>query len=143
MIDYPFTKFRLVPLIAQSAVYYLGGLFITNKYTEYVDIFTDPDNPLVAELHAFSAVLKSKGSWFANNTITECREMLGGHGYSSFSRLGRLFSDNDVHSTWEGDNNMLLQQTSKFLLKCAMTQTKCSLIDIEFLWQDNDLKVDL
>lgn len=45
--------------------------------------------------------------------------MLGGHGYSSYSRLGRLFNDVDVNTTWEGDNHMLLQQTTKYILKSA------------------------
>jgi acyl-CoA oxidase len=45
--------------------------------------------------------------------------MLGGHGYSAYSRLGRLFNDNDINTTWEGDNHMLLQQTTKYMIKSA------------------------
>lgn len=68
-------------------------------------------------MHAISAVLKVRSSSFAGETITECRELLAGHGYSSFSRLGSYYNDNDINATWEGDNNMLLVQTFKFLLK--------------------------
>lgn len=67
------TKFRLVPLIAQNFVYFIGGLFISKLYVDNMDIFTDPENPLVEEMHALSAVLKSKATWFAGNAITECR----------------------------------------------------------------------
>ena len=42
--------------------------------------------------------------------------MLGGHGFSSFSRLGSLYDDNDVNVTWEGDNTVLIQQTAKYAL---------------------------
>jgi acyl-CoA oxidase len=43
--------------------------------------------------------------------------MLGGNGFSSYSKLGTLFNDNDINLTWEGDNHVLLQQTSKYVLE--------------------------
>lgn len=49
-------------------------------------------------------------------TIDTCRQLLGGHGYSAFSRYANLFNDADVNQTWEGDNYVLLQQTVKYLL---------------------------
>jgi acyl-CoA oxidase len=45
--------------------------------------------------------------------------MLGANGYSNYSKLGVLFNDNDVNHTWEGDNHVLIQQTSKYVLEQA------------------------
>lgn len=45
--------------------------------------------------------------------------MLGGHGFSAFSRLGAIYNDADVDATWEGDNNVLLQQAAKYVLDNA------------------------
>lgn len=45
--------------------------------------------------------------------------MCGGHGFSSFNKLGVLYNDNDVQNTWEGDNNVLYQQATKYLLDNA------------------------
>jgi acyl-CoA oxidase len=43
--------------------------------------------------------------------------MMGGHGFSSYNKMGVLINDNEINSTWEGDNNILLQQTTKILLE--------------------------
>lgn len=79
----------------------------------------DPRNRIIEEMHAISAALKGKSSWFASEVLTQCREAMGGHGYSSQSRLGRFYHDQDINLTWEGDNNMLLQQSTKYILKVA------------------------
>jgi len=42
--------------------------------------------------------------------------MMGGHGYSAYSKMGVLYSNNDVNNTWEGDNSVLAQQTAKYVL---------------------------
>jgi acyl-CoA oxidase len=55
---------------------------------------------MIEKLHAISSVMKAKASWFAAQCARESREMLGGHGFSSYSKLGVLYNDNDVNLTW-------------------------------------------
>lgn len=43
--------------------------------------------------------------------------MMGGHGFSAYSKMGALYSNNDVNNTWEGENNVLIQQTTKYILQ--------------------------
>lgn len=59
----------MVPL-ATNIVYYFAACNINKLYIENVDNFTDPTKKIISELHAVSAVLKAKGTWFANSTIT-------------------------------------------------------------------------
>ncbi|KAL6553811.1 Acyl-coenzyme A oxidase 3, peroxisomal [Orobanche minor] len=47
---------------------------------------------------------------------TECREACGGQGLKTENRVGQLKGEFDVQSTFEGDNNVLMQQVSKALL---------------------------
>ncbi len=41
---------------------------------------------------------------------------MGGHGFSAYSKMGALYSNNDVNNTWEGENHVLIQQTTKYIL---------------------------
>ena len=43
----------------------------------------------------------------------ECREACGGQGLKTENRVGHLKSEYDVQSTFEGDNNVLMQQVDQ------------------------------
>ena len=112
-------KRRLMPMLAQNLVFYRTSMHYIVKQDENVEKFLEENNPLVEQLHAISSVLKAKTSWFASECLEECRQSMGGHGYSSYSKMGALYSNNDVNLTWEGDNHVLIQQTTKYVLEQA------------------------
>ena len=84
----------------------------------------DPENSLNAELHAIISVMKPLATSMTMQGIQECRELLGGFGYSQYNRIGFIRNDNDINLTWEGDNNVLIQQTGRFLLESFRHLTK-------------------
>ena len=49
-------------------------------------------------------------------TYQECREACGGQGYKTENRVGHLKGEYDVQSTFEGDNNVLMQQVGQSVL---------------------------
>lgn len=67
-------------------------------------------------MHALISAIKAISSWTAFKTIHECRLACGGLGYSYYSKFSYMMNACDINCTWEGDNNVLLQQTAKFLL---------------------------
>ena len=85
------------------------------------------------EIHALSCAAKTSSGFIARDCIQECREACGGHGYlagqltwstvmlmlsfhSTVCRFGELRDNHDPNLTYEGDNNVLLQQTANYLL---------------------------
>lgn len=129
LIDYPLVQNRLFPLIC--------GALIRNQFIESIfyewemngmskEIREGNFPPLVnnkqdkkreKELHALSSYLKVANSWDANKGLLTIRELCGGHGFSSYSKLPDLIEDQNVQVTWEGTNDVLIQQTAKFLAK--------------------------
>lgn len=71
----------------------------------------------MALFHAMSAFHKAKVSADAQDDILEARQAVGGFGYSYYSKFSQLININDVNTTFEGDNKVLLTQTSKYILK--------------------------
>jgi acyl-CoA oxidase len=118
ILDYQITKYRLMPHIARLFAGYAGIELLRNLIDSIrPSLKANPESSESSHLHALLSVVKPLCSWYAQKGIQECRELLGGHGYSAFSGLGWLLTDNDVNSTWEGENNVLMQQTSRFIFK--------------------------
>ncbi len=106
-----------MPLLAQNLVYTVAAIRYVTEWDANQKNILEPSHPMIEKLHAISSVMKAKTSWFATQCVRECREMLGGNGFSSYSKLRTLYNDNDVNLTWEGDNHVLIQQTTKYVLE--------------------------
>lgn len=69
LIEYPLTKRRLMPLLAQAVIYQSGNLDIAKVWDKnYLNIL-NPTNKIIQELHAISSAIKPKSGWFATETI--------------------------------------------------------------------------
>lgn len=128
IINYASHQFRLMPLLALSFAMHFGGMQTNKIYSELmneVDGARPEDaeqmKPLIESLkltHATSAGLKAFCTWNCLSLIEQCRQALGGHGYSSYAGLAALYQDFAVQCSWEGDNTIMMLQTGRYLIGC-------------------------
>ena len=125
LLSYPLQKYRLMPYLAKCFAARMAFQVIGKLYSERKDLVrTDPEGILVNEMHGLLSVFKYLNGRYSQDCIQECRESVGGHGYSAFAGFSRLRENNDIHLTWDGDNNVLIQQCSRFILKNIISHFK-------------------
>ncbi|KAI4319762.1 hypothetical protein MLD38_033324 [Melastoma candidum] len=108
LLDYPSHQRRLLPLLAKTYAMTFTGIHLKEIYMNR----TPESNKTI---HILSSAFKATFTWHNMRTLQECREACGGQGLKTENRVGHLKGEFDVQSTFEGDNNVLMQQISKAL----------------------------
>ncbi|KAI3719749.1 hypothetical protein L6452_20653 [Arctium lappa] len=109
LLDYPSHQRRLLPLLAKTY-----ALSFASNYLKMIYVNRTPES--IKTVHVVSSALKAVLTWHNMRTLQECREACGGQGLKTENHVGHLKSEYDVQLTFEGDNNVLMQQISKALL---------------------------
>lgn len=123
IIEYPLHQWRLFPYLACACVLKVTVNALSSTYTATIERSQADSNGFellsqtVSELHALITSSKAMFTWVTSSAIQEARECCGGHGYLKAASIGELRNNHDATVTYEGDNNVLLQQTSNWLLK--------------------------
>ncbi|ODN04890.1 Peroxisomal acyl-coenzyme A oxidase 3 [Orchesella cincta] len=128
VIEYQTQQYRLIPYVAAVYVVKYFGHSIFDRYVDFLfESFSEPDKETVkmmgTEIHILSSAAKPLASWLARDAVQEARECCGGFGYLKNSQLGTLRNDNDANMTHEGENHVLIQQTSNWLLNIWKNKT--------------------
>ncbi|XP_051822698.1 peroxisomal acyl-coenzyme A oxidase 3 [Antechinus flavipes] len=149
-LEYQMQQWRLIPYLAAAYALDHFAKTLFEDMTEFLKGFLQNDNNIIQaelgyEIHALASAGKPLASWTAQQGAQECQEACGGHGYLAMNRLGDIRNDNDPNCTYEGDNNVLLQQTSNYLLRYIKnrhqdkTRIKSPLESVNFLEDFEDI----
>lgn len=135
VIEYQAQQYRLLPHLASIYAVQFFATSIGKVYADMMMRSLSGENIAKdgVEMHALSSAAKSVCTWTVRDVIQECREACGGHGYLKCARLGTydycyryqfnfeflsgdLRNETDANCTYEGENNILIQQASNFLI---------------------------
>ncbi len=122
VLEYQTQQCRLMPYVAAAFVHsafaysFLDDFVAFNLSKLAGSASSDTLAAMGMEIHAVCCAGKPLAGWTAQRGIQECREACGGHGYLNAARFGQLRNENDANTTYEGDNNVILQQTVNWLL---------------------------
>lgn len=123
ILEYQVHQHRLLPYLATTYALKIFATFLSDSQNQFlVDSMFGNNNDnnlpeLGIELHGISSASKPVSAWIARDGIQEFREACAGHGYLKAAGLGDLRNNNDPSCTYEGENHILIQQTSNWLLK--------------------------
>ncbi|XP_018577780.1 peroxisomal acyl-coenzyme A oxidase 3 [Anoplophora glabripennis] len=123
IIEYQLHQWRLFPYMAAAVVLRAFVNGFTETYLTVVDKSASTSteiedlSDMVSEIHALVSSAKPLMTWTCRDATQECREACGGHGFLKSARLGELRNIIDPCVTYEGDNNVLVQQTSNWILR--------------------------
>lgn len=121
VLEYPLQQYRLFPYLSAAICIRIFQKTFVEKFTEYMMRVmmgekSEELSEFSKEVHALSSGAKPVATWLGVESLGEARKACGGHGFLHMSRLNTLRDDNDPSQTFEGENFMILQQTSNILL---------------------------
>ncbi|PAV65719.1 hypothetical protein WR25_19676 [Diploscapter pachys] len=120
VFEYPLQQYRLIPYLCGGFVIKIFQKRFQNHFVEYMwRVMSGEKSEELAEMskeiHALSAAAKPVSTWMGIEALGEARRACGGHGFLTCSRLNDLRESFDPSQTYEGENNMILQQSSNII----------------------------
>lgn len=119
ILDYPVHQRLLLPRLARTYALHFAVRRLAERYDDILRRQRADEavaGEELREVEAGAAGLKALASWHAQDTLQASREAMGGRGFHAANRIGRLRSDTDIFTTFEGANTVLLQLVAKSLL---------------------------
>mmetsp|Transcript_613 Transcript_613/g.812 ORF Transcript_613/g.812 Transcript_613/m.812 type:complete len:360 (+) Transcript_613:688-1767(+) len=117
VIDYQTTSTTIAKMLCRGFTMAVAGQFTSHEYERMMEdiqrkVFTRMD-PMHHILSGFKAVFSAQ----ALSDVEEARRTCGGAGYQSFSGFTALFGAVSPIPTYEGENNVMIGQASRYLVK--------------------------
>jgi len=117
VLDYQSQQYRVLSNVATAYALLATGKFMREMFLSLQRGLQSDNFETLPEAHATSSGLKAITTMLAAEGIEECRKACGGHGYLLNSGMGELFTSYVSNNTLEGENYVIVQQLSRYLIK--------------------------
>ncbi|KAJ7614834.1 peroxisomal oxidase [Roridomyces roridus] len=117
VITYPSLHARLLPILARAYVFIELGRALSRSFDALARDLSSGNTSQLAEMHVMTSGLKTLVTTASIQDVETARRSMGGHGYSAFAGLGKLYADYVPSATYEGENYVLDQQVLRAGLK--------------------------
>ncbi|KAJ6543324.1 peroxisomal oxidase [Mycena sp. CBHHK59/15] len=115
-ISYPSVNVRLIPLLSRAYVFIELGRALMKSFDVLASGLSTGDTSKLAEMHVTTSGLKVLVSTTGIQDLETARRSMGGHGYSGFAGVGRMYAEYLPSATYEGENFVLDQQVLRAVL---------------------------
>ncbi|XP_049960175.1 peroxisomal acyl-coenzyme A oxidase 3-like isoform X1 [Schistocerca serialis cubense] len=150
LIENQYKQWQLITYLAATYALKIFSDFFSNLMADFqIKTFLGSNKEELAalgpEIHALSSAAKPLTGWIARDGLKQCIDICGHYGYLKVSTLGEIRNNTDASCTYEGENNVLVQQTSNWLLqlwrkgKGSPNEFKTPLHSISFLADAADI----
>lgn len=117
IIEHVTQQMKIFPVIAKAIVFHVTSENLFALYTQVMSEIEDGNLERLPEFHAISCCLKAVCTNESVKDIQTLRLACGGHGYLISAGFHDLFGNAAAAHAYEGENTVMLLQTSRFMLK--------------------------
>jgi acyl-CoA oxidase len=129
LIDYQLQQFKMFTALANIWAIYMASEAISRLYQEHLESMKNDDFSKLTELHMAMSDCKAMCTFWASSTLETCRMSCGGYllsfffwfnsiraGFHEYSGIPGMIRNMLPNMTLEGDNTVMLLQTSRILV---------------------------
>jgi len=124
LLDYQTQQHKLAPMIATIYVQQTVGHYCNEGFGLLQDAVKKGDFGRLDVMHHLLAGYKSIFSDRVLNLVEVARRSAGGAGYSAWSGLPNIYFNSSPVPTYEGDNTVMMLQSSRYLKKMVDRASK-------------------
>lgn len=117
LLDYQNQQYKLFRVLSTAYALVFAGNYMRTLFQETMRRLDQGDDSMLSDAHGLVSLYKAQCSGRTVEAAELARRACGGQGYLAASGLPSLLVDSVATCTYDGDNDVLVMQTARHLVK--------------------------